>query len=131
MIESINNNLNNNNNLLEKKYDEYLEMRKKIGRYIERIYDDVIKDVIRNSKNPELNINETIFIRHVKDNIIALVPRARVNFREIDGALEFSKGKDVLIDGAVEITIQILSRYLSLEEIEDKLKELGYEKNRV
>jgi len=63
------------------------------------------------------------FIQNIKDNILALVPEATEISQEVDTALDLSQNKDILIKKAIEVTIKIVAKYLSTEEIEDRLRE--------
>lgn len=83
-------------------------------RYVEKIWENSPKD----------NLIPT-FIRMIKRNISNIVPEAKEGSQEIDKAIKSlqEKDKEDLIDRAVEITIQIVAKHLSLEELERRLRE--------
>ena len=90
-----------------------------IHRHMERMWDDLIINAKAN------NLTKTLFIKKMKDNLTKLVPEAtgKEVFLDVDQVVNSSKNKELLMEKATEITMKILSKYLSLEELERRLRE--------
>ena len=71
-------------------------------------------------ENSELNNKKPAFILKVKENIIKIAPETLEDLHEVDSVLGIldEKNEDVLLDEAANVTIKIITKRLSLYELE-------------
>ena len=110
MNEFLDNNLDNKIDLIRRKTYPFIYI------YMEKTWD-----------NLATNANViNVFIKNVKDNIRKIVPEAVGVDAEVDKVLNFLGEKDTnslretFLDKATEITIKILAKHLSLQELEHR-----------
>src|SRR3989344_6597907 len=71
-------------------------------------------------ENSAIDDKKGAFIKNVKDNITTIAIEAVGDLNEVDNALSASENEDLLLDKATNVTIKIIARYLSLDELEHR-----------
>src|SRR3989344_8393946 len=109
-MNEFNNNPDNKIDLIRRKTYPFIHS------YMEKRWDDLAANA---------NVAD-VFIRNVEDNVREIVPEATEIHSEIGKVLHFLSGKDInsvletALDKATEITIEIMARHLSLQELEHR-----------